>query len=96
MKTTMPAWLPVFSRTLAALLGGYLFTYAFTAALAQLLPLKRVDALVISSLLSFAVYTSMILWAFMARTAFRAWAVVALAVPLAIIGFWPHVWERLT
>ena len=91
---TTQAWL-ICSRVLAGLLGGYVFTYALTAALAQLLPLARVDALLIASLLSFTFYTLAILWAFAARSVWRAWAVVPAAAPLALIGFWPHLLERL-
>lgn len=57
MKTT--TWAAV-SRITAAILGGYAFTYAFTAALARVLPLDKVDALISASLLSFAVYTGAI------------------------------------
>ena len=35
----------VFARAMAAVFGGYAFTYAFTACLARLLPLERIDAL---------------------------------------------------
>ena len=49
MKTP-PHYGPTVSRILAALCGGYLFTYAFTAALARLLPMNKVDALVTASL----------------------------------------------
>jgi hypothetical protein len=93
MKSTQP-W-PTVSRITAALFGGYLFTYAFTAALARLLPLDKVDALVITTLLSFAIYTLAILWAFACRNAWRAWAGTGLAIPLCIIGFWPQMLERL-
>eukprot|EP01030_Chromulinospumella_sphaerica_P033470 gene33470-34341_t len=48
MKSKSPAW-PTVSRMVAALIGGYLFTYAFTAALARLLPMDKVDALVVAS-----------------------------------------------
>ncbi|MBE7373386.1 iron transporter [Pseudomonas lopnurensis] len=94
MKATTPPW-PVISRILAAVLGGYLFTYAFTAALARLLPLAKVDALVVATLASFLVYTLAILWAFGCRSARRAWAGLALALPLAVIGFWPQLLETL-
>lgn len=90
MKTTTFSW-PMLSRIVAALLGGYVFTYAFTAALARLLPLDKVDALISASLLSFAVYTGAILWAFASRSATRAWAGLALGLPLAVIGFWPQL-----
>lgn len=93
MKST-PPW-PIVSRIAAALFGGYLFTYAFTAALARLLPVDKVDALVISTLMSFVVYTLAILWSFGCRNAWRAWAGAGLAAPLSAIGFWPQMLEQL-
>lgn len=95
MKLVTSAWGPIVSRTLAAWVGGYLFTYAFTAALARLLPLDNVDSLIVASLLSFVIYTLAILWAFAARHQWSAWMGAALALPLAAIGFWPQLWERL-
>ncbi len=85
---------PTLSRLLAALLGGYLFTYAFTAALARLLPLAPGDAVIAATLPSFAIYTVAVLWAFGTRSARRAWAGLLLAVPLALVGFWPQLLER--
>jgi hypothetical protein len=94
MKTRSAAWSTI-SRITAALLGGYLFTYAFTAALARLLPLDKVDALVTASLISFLIYTLTILWVFSCHSAARAWAGLALALPLGVVGFWPQLLERL-
>ncbi|WP_437181063.1 DUF3649 domain-containing protein [Pseudomonas peradeniyensis] len=94
MQTVNLSW-PMLSRIVAAVLGGYAFTYAFTAALARLLPLQPADALIVATVLSFAVYTGAILWAFACRSATRAWAGLALGVPLALIGFWPQLLERL-
>ena len=85
----------VFARAMAAVFGGYAFTYAFTACLARLLPLERIDALLVASLPMFVVYTLAVLWAFAARDAWRAWLGLPLAIPLALIGFWPHLLERL-
>ncbi|USW94353.1 DUF3649 domain-containing protein [Pseudomonas proteolytica] len=93
MKSKSQA-LPTLSRIVAALIGGYLFTYAFTAALARLLPMDKVDALVVASLPSFLIYTLAILWVFACRNAWRAWAGMALALPLAAIGFWPQ-WREV-
>ena len=59
----------VFARAMAAVFGGYAFTYAFTACLARLLPLERIDALLVASLPMFVVYTLAVLWAFAARDA---------------------------
>ncbi|MBB4817215.1 hypothetical protein HNP29_000572 [Pseudomonas alcaligenes] len=92
---TLLTWLPVTSRVLAALVGGYAFTYALTAALGRLLPLHPMDAMVVATLPSFALYTLAILWAFAARDAWWAWGGAALALPLAGIGFWPQLLERL-
>ncbi|WAE54107.1 iron transporter [Stutzerimonas frequens] len=81
---------PVVSRTLLAVLGGYGFTYAFTAALSRALPLPRVDAVVIASLLSFIVYLIFVLWAFACASARRVVVVLATTLPLAVLGFWPQ------
>ncbi|MET1078808.1 MAG: iron transporter [Pseudomonas sp.] len=83
------AVLLVLSRSGAALLGAYLFTYGFTAALARLLPLARVDAVIIATLLSLLVFCAAQLWAFAARSAWQAWCGALLGLPLAAIGLWP-------
>ena len=95
MKLATSAWVQILSRTLAAVIGGYAFTYAFTAALARLLPLDDVDSVIVAGLLSFVIYTFAILWAFAARHQWSAWMGAVLAVPLAAIGFWPHLLEQL-
>ena len=88
------AWPDVAARTFLAVLGGYAFTYALTAALARLLPVDRVDALTIASLLSFVVYLVFILWAFAASVR-RVLIGLSAAVPLAAIGFWPQLLEAV-
>ncbi|MBA1195238.1 iron transporter [Pseudomonas entomophila] len=90
MIKTAPAWLSILSRSAAALLGGYLFTYAVTAFLARVLPLSPSDAVIVATLPAFVFYTAAILWAFASRDAWRAWAAVALAGPLALVAFWPQ------
>ncbi|BBH47181.1 iron transporter [Pseudomonas sp. KU43P] len=91
-----PAWLQILSRSSAALLGGYAFSYAATAWLARLLPLSPGDAVIVATLPAFIFYTAAILWAFACRDALRAWAPLAVAIPLALIGFWPQVLEQMT
>ncbi|HDS1820436.1 TPA: iron transporter [Pseudomonas putida] len=85
-----PAWLQILSRSTAALLGGYAFSYAASACLARLLPLSPADAVIVATLPAFIFYTGAILWAFASRDAVRAWAPLGLAAPLALIGFWPQ------
>ncbi|MEN5141051.1 iron transporter [Pseudomonas sp. LB-090624] len=85
-----PAWLQIFSRSCAALLGGYAFSYAASACLARILPLPASDAVIVATLPAFIFYTVAMLWAFACRNALRAWAPLALAVPLSLVGFWPQ------
>lgn len=89
------AWRDTAARTALAVLGGYAFTYAFTAALARLLPVDRVDALTTASLLSFVVYLVFILWAFAAASLRRVLVGLSAAVPLAAIGFGPQLLEAV-
>ena len=94
-----PTWLQILSRSSAALLGGYAFSYAATACLARLLPLllplPPSDAVIVATLPTFVFYTLAILWAFASRDALRAWAPLAVAAPLALVGFWPQTLEWL-
>nr|WP_242672924.1 hypothetical protein [Azotobacter chroococcum] len=91
MPPARRAWLDVALRGTAAVFGGYVLTYAATAALARLLPLARFDAAMVATLLSFALYTGFVLWAFAAASVRRVWLGIALSLPLAAVGFWP-VW----
>ncbi|NWC83084.1 iron transporter [Pseudomonas putida] len=91
---TKTAWLQILSRSSAALLGGYALTYAASACLARLLPLSPADAVIVATLPAFIFYAA-ILWAFASRDAVRAWLPLALAAPLALIGFWPQALEWL-
>lgn len=74
-KNSLPAsyrW-SVFSRVAAAAVAGYAATSAATILLAFALPQPREDALLTANMLSFAIYTGFILWAFTARNATRVW-----------------------
>ena len=76
--------LAVASRAVAAIGGGYVLAALCGAALSLLLPLVRVEAVLTGTLASFVVYTCAVMWAFAARTAWLAWA--GLAVPSAVVG----------
>ena len=91
---THPAW-PKVGRISAAIVGGYLFAYVFSAALAQLLPVRPTEAVIISALFGFVVYLGFILWAFAARAQMHVWLSLLSCVPLGILGFWPQLLERL-
>ena len=63
----------VASRTLLAVAGGYAITAAATASLSLALPLSRAQAVMAATLFSFTLYCALIVWAYSARTARRAW-----------------------
>lgn len=88
-------WLDITLLSGLAIIGGYAFTYCFTAALARLLPLDRFDAAVVASLASFIVYLVFILWAFATHSLRRVAASLLVIPPLALIGFWPQLLETL-
>lgn len=72
----------VFSRVLAAALGGYALTSLITIALAQLLSrgfgMLPAAAVLSATLGGFIVYTVIVCWVFSTRSASRAWLGVAL------------------
>lgn len=86
-------WPRVAARTGLAIMGGYAFTYAFTAALARLLPVNPVDASTIASLLSFVVFLLFILWAFSTVSVRRVLLGLSMTLPLAAVGFGPQLLE---
>ncbi|HEY0662197.1 MAG TPA: hypothetical protein VGD21_12860 [Lysobacter sp.] len=69
----------VASRVGAAAVAGYFLAHGTTAFLTLVLPLGRVDRVVFASLLSFAVWCAAVVYAFAARSAWRAWWVPSVA-----------------
>lgn len=65
--------LEIASRVSAAVLGGYALTFALVRTTAATLPLPPVDALMVPTLLSFAVYVAAIVWAMGVSSPGRAW-----------------------
>ncbi|MBJ9975821.1 DUF3649 domain-containing protein [Pseudomonas sp. S75] len=76
--------LAVTSRSLAALLGGYLLASAVAVCLSLLLPGARVDAVLSATMLSFVFWVLAFIWCFACRSAWRAWLGVLL--PSAALG----------
>lgn len=79
--------LAVTSRSLAALLGGYLLASMASVCIALLAPLPRVDAVLTGMMLSFVFYLLAFIWCFACRSAWRAWLGVLLpSLVLALVG----------
>ena len=71
-----PPWrrrLDVAARSVAAIFLGYLFAALSTAVLARVLPGPRAEASMAATLLSFAVYASVAVWAFADAKTWRVW-----------------------
>ena len=71
-----PPWrrrLDVAARSVAAIFLGYLFAALSTAVLARVLPGSRAEASMAATLLSFAVYASVAVWAFADAKTWRVW-----------------------
>jgi hypothetical protein len=75
----------VASRIVAAAVGGYVLAALASICLAWSLPLGRPEAVVSSMMLAFVVYLVVVLWCFACRSAWRAWAGIAL--PGLVLGF---------
>jgi hypothetical protein len=72
-------------RTAAALLAGYALASASTVLLSAVLPFDRIERVFTGTLLSFAVWTCAALYAFAAKTAWRAvWVTTGLAIIMAL------------
>lgn len=80
----------VANRILLAVAGGYLVTNMLIIVLSYALPLSKSDAVVTASLLSFAIFSSWVVWVFSVKNIRQAWwgllisTVVLLALILAI------------
>lgn len=76
--------LAVASRSLAALLGGYLLASLASVCITLLTPTAQVDAALTGMMLSFVVYLLAFIWCFACRSAWRAWLGVLL--PSLVLG----------
>ena len=76
--------LGVATRSVAAIVGGYVLAALVTMLLSVSLPMARSEAVMTATLLSFAIYTCAVMWVFATRSALRAW--LGLAIPAAVIA----------
>ncbi|CAM3838410.1 MULTISPECIES: hypothetical protein [Pseudoalteromonas] len=83
----------VFSRFLAAILGGYTFTAVFTSLLSITLPLKKSDAVLLSVSLTILIYSCVFIWVFAVKSLIRIWITIllttaGLALLLSVLKGW--------
>lgn len=78
------------ARILSAVVGGYALAYSATAFLSVYLPMSRPDRVSLASLACFIVWVAAILYAFGARSPWRAvWVPAALSLVLGLAAFLP-------
>ena len=79
----------VASRVLAAVVGGYALTSAATVLLALIWPLPKAEAVAASTMLSFTLYTVVILWIFTAKRLRTIWLGLFISTALcAGLSWW--------
>lgn len=61
------------NRALAAVVGGYALTSAVTVLLALVWPLPQAEAILASTMLSFALYVGVLVWVFAAKRLLTIW-----------------------
>lgn len=81
---TLRQRLDVAARAVAAILVGYLFAALSTAVLARLLPGGPEEATIAATLLSFAVYATVVVWCFADPKTWRVW--LGLIAGCALLG----------
>lgn len=82
----LAAWLPLVSRIIAALLGGYLLA-ALCSVAALALPIDPQQAVFTGMLASFLLDAGAVVWVFAVRSARRAWlGLVLAAAPLWLLA----------
>lgn len=87
-----PRWAAILARAMAAVIGGYGLASLTAACCAVGLGPPRSEAVLTGMLLSFAVYAAAAVYAFAARSAWRAWG--GIAVPSLMLG--ALLWHLLT
>ncbi|SIK44289.1 Uncharacterised protein [Mycobacteroides abscessus subsp. abscessus] len=86
-----PLWpyrLRIASRAAAAIFGGYALAATSASLLAAVLPLPRVDAVLLTIMLAFIVHAVAAMWAFRCDSLTRLW--VGLLAPSAVCGAIVH------
>lgn len=79
---------PLVSRIVAALFGGYALA-ALSSVAVLALPLSKPQAVLTGMLVSFAIYTAVVIWVFAVRNALKAW----IGLILAAAALAPLAWS---
>lgn len=78
--------LSLLSRTIAAIVGGYVFSNLLAVLTSYLLPMQTADSVLLSLQLSFLFYSIVIIWVFSTKTAGKAWLGLFIACAMSSVG----------
>ncbi|WP_277186934.1 DUF3649 domain-containing protein [Caballeronia sp. BR00000012568055] len=79
--------LPLISRIVAAMFGGYALA-ALVSVAALVLPMEKPQAVLTGMLASFIVFACAVIWVFAVRSARRAWVgLLIAALPLSVAAW---------
>ncbi|MGK0474691.1 MAG: hypothetical protein ACJAYV_000336 [Oleispira sp.] len=87
-NTKLQAALPVLSRSLAAIIGGYMLSSLLAILISYLLPMPTSDSVLLSLQLSFLFYSIAIIWVFSVKTAGKAWLGLLMACAISAVGLY--------
>jgi len=83
-----PAALRVLSRSVAAIVGGYVLSNLLATLTSYLLPMPTADSVLLSLQLSFLFYSIVIIWVFSVKTAGKAWLGLFIASAISAVGLY--------
>ncbi|MEW5056228.1 MAG: hypothetical protein AB1Y25_01250 [Cycloclasticus sp.] len=69
----------ILSRTIAAIIGGYVLANLCSILLSYLLPTSQADAVLTGMLFSFLIYAGVVIWVFAAKTTRQVWTGIVLS-----------------
>ncbi len=69
----------ILSRTIAAIIGGYVLANLCSILLSYLLPTSQADAVLTGMLFSFLIYAAVVIWLFAAKTTRQVWTGIVLS-----------------
>ncbi len=80
--------LSVLSRTIAAIIGGYVLSNLLAVLTSYLLPMQTADSVLLSLQLSFLFYSIVIICVFSTKTAGKAWLGLFIACAMSSVGMY--------
>lgn len=80
--------LRILSRSVAAIIGGYVLSTLLATFISYLLPMPTVDSVLLSLQLSFLFYSMIIIWVFSVKTASKAWLGLFITCAISAVGLY--------